>query len=53
MTVYLFGCSAFAIIGALQILRHEEIAIGWLCVVFFGLGVAVFAVQFIPSASYL
>lgn len=51
--MYLFGCLVFVIIGALQISRHDHSAIGWLCVLFFGLGAGVFAIQFIPSASYL
>lgn len=50
---YLLGCLLFVIIGVSQLFRREAVVLGWLCVIFFGLGVAVFAVQFIPSASYL
>lgn len=52
-TLYFLGCLGFVIIGAMQIARHEAGVIGWLCVLFFGLCVAVFAIQFIPGASYL
>lgn len=39
--------------STLQIIRHKADAIDWLGVSFFGLGVVVFVVQLIPSASYL
>ena len=50
---YLFGCLAFVVIGALQVSNRQAGAIGWLCLLFFGLGVVAFTAQIIPGASYL
>ena len=51
--LYLFVCLGFVIVGAMQVARHEAGIIGWLSVLFFGLCIAVFVLQFLPSAAYL
>jgi hypothetical protein len=53
MAKYLLICAVFVAIGILDIYKVGASTIGWLCVVFFGLGAIVFALQFIPRASYL
>jgi hypothetical protein len=37
----------------IEIAQHDAGVIGWLCVLFFGLGAVVFAAQFAPGACYL
>ncbi len=52
LLLYLLGCLAFVAIGIYAITRGEPV-VGWSCVLFFGLGVPVFGMQFLPGASYL
>ena len=49
----LFVCFAFVGIGVWEVSSRAAGAFGWLCTLFFGLGVAVFTVQLMPGASYL
>ena len=50
---YLFGCVAFVFLGMIDVSRHHGGMIAWVCVLFFGIGAAVFAIRLIPGASYL
>lgn len=44
-------CLGFAIIGYWLLQRGDEV--GWLCLVFFGLGAIVISIQIVPGASWL
>jgi hypothetical protein len=48
---FLLGCLGFVVTGAWMIRTGE--AMGWLCVMFFGLGCVIFAINLLPGASYL
>jgi hypothetical protein len=52
LTVYLLLCVALTGMDVFVIVTDGGI-VGWFGLVFFGLGSLVFAVQFMPSASYL
>lgn len=49
--ILLLGCSIFVTGGIFML--EEEPLMGWLGIVFFGLGVIVSVIQFFPNASYL
>ncbi|HKF48756.1 MAG TPA: STM3941 family protein [Terracidiphilus sp.] len=53
LALFCFTGLGFVIIGVMQIARREAGAISWLCILFFGLGVAVIGVQLLPGACYL
>ena len=48
---FLLVCLAFAVTGAWMIRTGE--AMGWLSVVFFGVGCVIFGINLLPGASYL
>jgi hypothetical protein len=50
---YFLVCVVFTAIGVWQLRLHPTDVVGWISVVFFGLGSAIFIVQFLPGASYL
>ncbi|MDE3201575.1 MAG: hypothetical protein KGN79_11720 [Acidobacteriota bacterium] len=53
VALYSLLCLAFTMAGAWQIARREDLIVGWLGVLFFGLCFAVFVLQLLPGAAYL
>jgi len=47
----LLGCAAFTATGIFMVRAGQWV--GWVAIVFFGLGVVVFALQLLPNSTYL
>lgn len=51
-TLLLLLCSVFVVAGIFMVRKDGDV-MGYVCIVFFGLGCGVFLVNFLPSAAYL
>ena len=49
--ILFLGCSTFVTIGIF--ILDNDVAIGWGCIIFFGLGVIISLIQFYPNSTYL
>jgi hypothetical protein len=49
--LFLFGSAVFVAGGIFLIIKGETI--GWFCTIFFGLGLAILAVQLVPGCAHL
>ena len=49
----LLGASLLFVIAGLWMIPRGHVFVGWMSVVFFGLGALVFAAQFLPNSSFL